>query len=401
LTTYDLAIIGGGILGLATGREFLSRNPSARVVILEKEDGLALHQTGRNSGVIHSGIYYTPGSAKARFCVEGARSMTAYCDDHAIPYARIGKLIVAIREEELPRLDELRRRGSANGVEDVVQLDESGIREREPHVRGIAALYVPSTAIVDFGLVARTLASDLVRAGVEIRVRNKVLAIRAHPRQVRVDSSSGTIECERVIACAGIGSDQIARQIGGSDAIRIVPFRGDYYRLAPARRDLVRGLVYPVPDPRFPFLGVHFTPRIDGDVWLGPNAVVAFGLEAYRRRDIDLAQTLTFVGYAGFRKMAVRYWRTGLAEIARDYSKGLFLGALRHYLPDLRRSDLLRGPSGIRAQAIASDGTMVDDFWFETLPRVLVVRNAPSPAATASLALAREIVDRAQALSPS
>jgi L-2-hydroxyglutarate oxidase len=400
LTRYDLAIVGGGILGLATGREFLGGNPSARVLILEKEDQLALHQTGRNSGVIHSGIYYTPGSAKARFCVEGARLMTAYCDEHTIPFKRLGKLIVAIREEELPRLDELQRRGSANGVQGVVRLDETGIRECEPYVRGIAALHVPTTAIVDFGVVARTLASDLVRSGVEIRLSSKVLAIRAHPRHVEVETSSGKIECERVIACAGIGSDQIARQIGGSDAIRIVPFRGDYYRLTPVRRDLVRGLVYPVPDPRFPFLGVHFTPRIDGDVWLGPNAVLALGLEAYRRRDVDIAQALSFIGYGGFRKMAVRYWRTGLAEIVRDYSKRMFLGALRQYIPDLRAHDLLPGPSGIRAQAIAADGKMVDDFWFETLPRVLVVRNAPSPAATASLALAREIVDRAQASSP-
>jgi (S)-2-hydroxyglutarate dehydrogenase len=400
LTTYDLAIIGGGILGLATGREFLRREPSARVVILEKEHQLALHQTGRNSGVIHSGIYYTPGSAKARFCVAGARSMVEYCDEHAIAYSRLGKLIVATGEEELPRLEELRRRAAANGVDGVVRLDQAGIRECEPHVRGIAALHVPSTAIVDFRVVASTLAADLVRAGAEMRLGSKVLAIRAQAAHVEVRTSTETIESGQVIACAGIGSDPIARQIGGSDAIRIVPFRGDYYRLAPARRDLVRGLVYPVPDPRFPFLGVHFTPRIDGDVWLGPNAVLALGTEAYRRRDIDLAQTMTFVGYAGFRKMAVRYWRTGLAEVLRDYSKRLFLGALRRYMPDLRGSDLLPGPSGIRAQAIGSDGKMVDDFWFETLPRVLVVRNAPSPAATASLALAREIVDRAQAAKP-
>jgi len=400
MTLFDLVVVGGGILGLATAREFLRRQPSARVVVLEKEDRIAAHQTGRNSGVIHSGIYYAPGSAKARFCVAGARSMFEYCDQHAIPYARLGKLIVAIHEEELPRLDELRRRASANGVEGVVPLDPAGIRECEPSVRGIAALHVPSTAVVDYGAVARALASELTQAGAEIRLRSKLLAIRAHSTHVEVKTSSETIECGQVIACAGIGSDPIARQIGGSDAIRIVPFRGDYYRLAPARRALVRGLVYPVPDPRFPFLGVHFTPRIDGEVWLGPNAVLALGTEAYRRRDVDLAQALTFVGYAGFRKMAVRYWRTGLAEIFRDYSKRLFLGALRRYMPDLRGSDLLPGPSGIRAQAIGSDGTMVDDFWFETLPRVLVVRNAPSPAATASLALAREIVDRAQAARP-
>ena len=400
MTLFDLVVVGGGILGLATAREFLQRQPSARVVVLEKEDRIASHQTGRNSGVIHSGIYYTPGSAKARFCVAGARSMIEYCEEHAIPYARPGKLIVAIEEEELPRLDELRRRGSANGVGGVVLLDQAGIRECEPHVRGIAALHVPGTAIVDYGVVATALASDLTQAGAEIRLRSRVLAIRAHSTHVEVKTSSETIECGQVIACAGIGSDPIARQIGGSDAIRIVPFRGDYYRLAPERRDLVRGLVYPVPDPRFPFLGVHFTPRIDRDVWLGPNAVLELGAEAYRRRDIDLGQALTFIGYGGFRKMARRYWRTGLAEMARDYSKRMFLGALRRYMPELRGPDLLPGPSGIRAQAIGSDGKMLDDFWFETLPRVLVVRNAPSPAATASLALAREIVDRAQESRP-
>jgi len=401
VTRFDLAVVGGGILGLATAREFLRRQPSARVVVLEKEDRIAAHQTGRNSGVIHSGIYYAPGSAKARFCVAGARSMIEYCEEHAIPYTRLGKLIVAIQEEELPRLDELRRRASANGVDGVVPLDEAGIRECEPHVRGIAALHVPSTAIVDYGVVARALASDLAQGGAEIRLRSMVLAIRAHSTHVEVNTGSEMIECGQVIACAGIGSDRIARQIGGSDAIRIVPFRGDYYRLEPRRRDLVRGLVYPVPDPRFPFLGVHFTPRIDGDVWLGPNAVLALGAEAYRRRDIDLRQALTFIGYAGFRKMAIKYWRTGLAEMARDYSKRMFLGALRRYIPELRGHDLLPGPSGIRAQAIGSDGKMLDDFWFETLPRVLVVRNAPSPAATASLALAREIVDRAEGSRPS
>jgi L-2-hydroxyglutarate oxidase len=395
VATFDLGIIGGGILGLATAREFLHRQPSARVVVLEKEPQIASHQTGRNSGVIHSGIYYTPGSAKARFCVAGARSMVEYCDDHAIPYARLGKLIVASREDELSRLEELRRRAAENGVEGVVRLDEADIRQCERNVKGIAALHVPSTAIVDFRVVAETLAADLERSGVEIRLRRKALSIRAGSTQVTVTTSSETIACGQLIACAGMGSDRIARQIGGSDDIRIVPFRGDYYRLAPERRDLIRGLVYPVPDPRFPFLGVHFTPRIDGDVWLGPNAVLALGSEAYRRKDVHLAEAFTYISYTGFRKMATRYWRTGVAEIARDYSKRMFLGALRRYVPELRESDLLPGPSGIRAQAIGSDGRMVDDFWFETLPRVLIVRNAPSPAATASLALAREIVDRA------
>ena len=397
MTTFDLAIVGGGILGLATGREFLRRDPSARVVVLEKEDRLSLHQTGRNSGVIHSGIYYAPGSAKARFCVAGARAMIEYCEEQKIPYARPGKLIVATSEAELGRLEELERRAGANGVAGVTRLDPNGIRDHEPEVTGVAALHVPSTAIVDFRLVASALASDLGRAGAEIRLRSKVLALSTTPAHVAVTTSSETIECGQVIACAGVGSDAIARDIGGSDAMRIVPFRGDYYRLAPERRGLVRGLIYPVPDPRFPFLGVHFTPRIDGDVWLGPNAVLAPGTEAYRRTDFHLAETLGFVGYPGFRKMALRYWKFGAAEILRDYSKRLFLATLREYVPALQSSDLLPGPSGIRAQAIGSDGKLIDDFWFETLPRVLVVRNAPSPAATASLVLAREIVDRALA----
>ena len=400
LTTYDLAIVGGGILGLATAREFVLRHPGARVVLLEKEDRLALHQTGRNSGVIHSGIYYAPGSAKARFCVAGARAMIEYCEERAITYERPGKLIVAIEEDELGRLDELQRRAAENGVGGVSRLDPAAIHDAEPNVRGIAALHVPGTAIVDFRIVAEALGSDLQAAGAEIRVGTWVEGIRALPAHVLVTTKSETLVCAQVIACAGIGSDRIARQIGGSDAIRIVPFRGDYYRLAPDRAGLVRRLIYPVPDPRFPFLGVHFTPRIGGEVWLGPNAVLAFGAEAYRRRDVDLAETAGFIRYPGFRKMALRYWRTGVAEVLRDYSKRLFLAALRRYVPRLESSDLLPGPSGIRAQAIAADGTMVDDFWFETLPRVLVVRNAPSPAATASLALAREIVDRALAAAP-
>jgi L-2-hydroxyglutarate oxidase LhgO len=397
LTTYDVAIVGGGILGLATARELLRREPTARVVILEKERELALHQTGRNSGVIHSGIYYKPGSAKARFCVAGARAMIDFCDQQAIPYSRCGKLIVASREDELSRLGELEQRAAANGVDAVVRLDESAMRQYEPHVRGLAALHVPGTAIVDFRVVASTLAAGVIRAGAEIRLGAKVQTIRAGAPHVTVTTSTDTIECGQVIACAGIGSDEIARQIGGSEAIRIVPFRGDYYRLAPSRRALVRGLIYPVPDPRFPFLGVHFTPRMNGEVWLGPNAVLAFGTEAYRRRDIDIAETFGFIRYGGFRRMAARYWRTGIGEMLRDHSKRLFLAALREYVPELDRSDLLPGPSGIRAQAIASDGQMVDDFWFEALRRVLVVRNAPSPAATASLVLAAEIVDRALA----
>lgn len=397
MTTYDVAVIGGGILGLATARELLLRDPGTRVVVLEKEDRIAGHQTGHNSGVIHSGIYYRPGSAKARFCVAGAAAMRAFCDERAIPYRRIGKLIVAAQADELSALDALEGRGAANGVGTVTRLDARSLREIEPALTGLAALHLPEVAVVDFAAVAEVLRADVVAAGGEVRLRSGVAAITVTAAGVTLATASGPVACGQVIACAGLGGDALARAVGAAPALRIVPFRGDYYRLAPARRDLVRGLIYPVPDPRFPFLGVHFTPRIDGDVWLGPNAVLAFGLEAYRRSDVDVRQTLGILGDPGFRRMAGRYWRTGLGELVRDYSKRRFLASLRRYLPGLTLADLLPGPSGIRAQAVDRAGTLVDDFWFEALPRVLLVRNAPSPAATASLVLAREIVDRARA----
>lgn len=394
---YDHAVIGAGILGLATARELVRRDPRSRVVVLEKEDRIAAHQTGRNSGVIHSGIYYTPGSAKARFCVAGARAMAEYCDEHAIRYVRCGKLIVAIHPEEIVDLHKLKERGIANGLTGVQLLDEVATKTIEPHVRGIASLHVPTAAIVNYGTVAGAITSELVRSGVEMRLHARVTRITPGAASVTVATEKGVIEAGNLIACAGLGSDEIAAQVGASPAMRIVPFRGDYYRLAPQRRSLVRGLIYPVPDSRFPFLGVHFTPRTDGDVLLGPNAVLAFGLEAYRRTDLNVGETLGVIGYGGFRKLARRYWRTGLSELARDYSKRRFLAALQLYMPELRSEDLLPGPSGIRAQAVDSDGRMVDDFQYESAPRVLVVRNAPSPAATASFVLAREIVDRALA----
>ena len=397
MSTYDFAVIGGGILGLATARELARRDPAARVVVLEKEDRIAEHQTGRNSGVIHSGIYYKPGSAKARFCVAGSRAMTEYCDEHAIPYVRCGKLIVATTAEEVTDLRALRERALANGITGVELLDETATRTVEPEVRGTASLHVPSTAIVDFRVVAASLTRELADARVELRLGSRVHGIRSTSGQIVLATATGAIASGRVIACAGLGSDEIARWVGGSRKMRIVPFRGDYYRLAAHRRGLVRGLIYPVPDQRFPFLGVHFTTRVDGEVWLGPNAVLAFGMEAYRRSDFDLGDTVGVLRYAGFRALARRYWRTGLAELARAYSKSGFLAALRRYVPALRIEDLLPGPSGIRAQAVSDDGMMVDDFWYESVPRILVVRNAPSPAATSSLVLAREIVDRALA----
>lgn len=397
MNRFDHVVIGAGILGLATARELVRRDPGARIVVLEKEDRIAAHQTGRNSGVIHSGIYYTPGSAKARFCVSGARAMTEYCDEHAIRYVRCGKLIVAIRPDEIAALHALQQRAVANGIAAVQLLDEAATSAVEPHLRGAASLHVPSAAIVDFRAVAAAIASELLRAGVEIRLNMRVHRITPGGNGVVIATHSGPLESGHLIVCAGLGSDDIARQVGGSNGMRIVPFRGDYYRLAPARRGLVRGLIYPVPDARFPFLGVHFTPQMDGEVLLGLNAVLAFGMEAYRRTDVNVGETLGVLGYRGFRKLAKRYWRTGLSELVRDYSKARFLAALQGYMPELRAEDLLIGSSGIRAQAVSEDGSMIDDFWYESVQRVLIVRNAPSPAATASLVLAKEIVERALA----
>jgi L-2-hydroxyglutarate oxidase LhgO len=322
--------------------------------------------------------------------------MLEYCAEHGIAHQRCGKLVVAVAESELGALAELERRAQENGVA-ATAVDERQIRSIEPHIQAIRGLHVPGTAIVDFRDVARAMSAEITAAGATIRYGVRVAGVAAGAASVRLDTTAGAIECGRVVSCAGLGSDEIARHIGGDTSARIVGFRGDYWALRPDRAQLVRGLVYPVPDPRFPFLGVHFTRRIDGAVWLGPNAVLAFAREGYRRRDLDPAYLAATLAYSGFRRLASRYWRTGLAELVRDYSKRRFLDELRRYMPDLQLADLVPGPSGVRAQVVGADGTMLDDFWFESRGRMLVVRNAPSPAATASLAIAGEIVDRALA----
>lgn len=393
---YDVAVIGAGIVGLATARELLRRTPGSRVIVLEKEDGPARHQSGHNSGVIHSGLYYRPGSEKARLCVAGNALLTAYCDERGIPYERCGKLVVASNEEELATLEELRRRGETNGLAGLRRLSAEEIREVEPHVVGTGALHVPSAGIVDYLAVARALGADVHNAGGEISYRSEVGSVEQRDGSVHLETRGRTIAAERVVGCAGLWSDRLAQRAGADPEPRIVPFRGDYYVLRPQRRSLVRGLVYPVPDPRFPFLGVHFTRRIDGAVWLGPNAVLAFARDGYRRTDVSVRDLVETVRASGFRKLARRYWRTGAAEMYRDFSRSAFLGELRRYLPELTAHDLLPGPSGVRAQAIAADGTLLDDFVFDRLGRLLNVRNAPSPAATSSLAIARTIVDQLQ-----
>ena len=391
--TGDTAVIGGGIVGLAAARELLRRRPGARLVILEKEPGLGRHQTGHNSGVIHSGIYYAPGSLKAKTCVAGSAALRHYCDERGIPYERCGKVIVARYEAELGRLEELHRRGVANGVPGLEMIGPERLRELEPHCVGVRALWSPNTGIVDFSRVATAYADDVRAAGGEIWTGHQVVGIRPGSERTVLTTTAGEAEARTVVACAGLYADRVAALTGAPRTPRIVPFRGDYYVLRPERRELVRNLIYPVPDPSFPFLGVHFTRRIDGEVWLGPNAVLAFAREGYRFGAVNPRDLAEVIAFSGFRKLAAKYWKVGLAEMARDLSKKSFLASLREYVPELRASDLLPGPSGVRAQALAADGALVDDFVVDRTGNVLHVRNAPSPAATSSLAIAAMIAD--------
>ncbi len=393
---WDIAVIGGGIVGLAAAMELLARRPGMRLVVLEKEPQIALHQSGHNSGVIHSGIYYAPGSLKARACVAGKSRLIRFCDEHGIPYELCGKVIVATDPEELPRLENLYQRGVANGVPGLELIGPERLREIEPHVAGIRALWAPTTGIVDFARVAAKYAEVVTARGGMIMTGRRVASITRHESYQHLATSAGTLATRYVISCAGLYADRVARLTGAPDVPRIVPFRGDYYILRPDRRHLVKGLIYPVPDPRFPFLGVHFTRRIDGEVWLGPNAVLAFAREGYRRLDVHAGELWEALRYRGFQRLAAKFWRTGLAEMYRDFNKTAFLKALQRYMPELRASDLLPGPAGVRAQALAADGTLVDDFVVDHQGDTLHVRNAPSPAATSSLAIAEMIADTAQ-----
>ncbi|MFP5343057.1 MAG: L-2-hydroxyglutarate oxidase [Candidatus Limnocylindria bacterium] len=391
----DVAVIGGGILGLAVARELLARRPALRLAVLEREAALALHQTGHNSGVLHAGLYYPPGSRKAVYCREGKAALEAYATERGIPFERCGKLVVALDETELPALARLEERATANRVAGLERVGPERIREIEPHVLGIAGLWSPGTGIIDFRRVALAYADDVRAAGGTIHTGHEVSGLASDATGSTVTTRHGELRASLVVSCAGLWADRVAAMTPGAGSERIVPFRGDYYTLTPDARALVRGLIYPVPDPRFPFLGVHFTRRIDGEVWAGPNAVLAFARTGYRRRDIsplDLARTVTS---RGFLRLATRYWRTGAAEMWRDWSKRAFLAELRRFVPELRADQLTFGPSGIRAQAVDLDGSMVDDFRFRGVDRVIHVVNAPSPAATSSMAIAADIADRA------
>ncbi len=389
----DTVVIGAGIVGLAAAREILRRHPDQKLVVLEKEDAIAEHQTGHNSGVIHSGIYYAPGSLKAKASVAGAKKLMEYCDEHEIPYQLCGKVIVATDETEIPRLQALLERGQANGVPGLRMIDADELREVEPHVTGVRAILSPRTGIVDYRQVAASYANDVRNLGGVILTSNEVVSIIRGATRTLVNTTAGEFEARRVISCAGVYADRVAAMTGAPLEPRIVPFRGDYYVLRPERRDLVRGNIYPVPDPRFPFLGVHFTPRMNGDLWLGPNAVLAFSREGYRFGTFQLGDLSDMARFGGFRNFARKHWRTGLDEMARDLSKTRFLESLRKYVPELEMDDLLPGPSGVRAQALSEDGNLVDDFVVDQESRVLHVRNAPSPAATSSLVIGTMIAD--------
>jgi (S)-2-hydroxyglutarate dehydrogenase len=386
----DVAIIGGGIVGLATALA-LVRQTRARVVVLEAEPDIARHQTGHNSGVIHSGLYYKPGSHKARNCVEGRAALIQFCTEHKIPFQLCGKVVVATTPAELPALEELHRRGVANGLVGIRRLSAGALRDFEPHTTGIAALHVPETGIVDYRQVAAKYAELVRTGGGEVCTSARLERVERRPSELILATAQGEQACRYLINCGGLQSDRVARLCGLDPGLQIVPFRGEYYALIPQKRELVHGVIYPVPDPRFPFLGVHFTRTVHGEVEAGPNAVLAFCREGYRMGTISPRDLWQLACYGGFWRMAARYWRTGMGEFYRSVSKRVFHRALRRLVPDLCLHDLVPFGAGVRAQAVEPSGALVDDFRFVEGERMIHVLNAPSPAATASLSIGQTI----------
>jgi L-2-hydroxyglutarate oxidase LhgO len=392
---FDLAVVGAGILGLAVAREFLRRRPDARLLVVDRQDAVGCHQTGHNSGVIHSGIYYKPGSLKARLCVEGARLMYEFCDAEGVPYRRCGKLIVAIRPRELPRLADLEARGHANGVAGLRRVGAAEIAEIEPECRGLAALHAPGTGIVDYGAVARAIERELRRQSVTFALGCEITGLRREGGLTMLAHAGGSFLAAGSILCAGLWSDRLAVSAGASADPRIVPFRGSYLRLAAGQPPVVRGMVYPVPDPQLPFLGVHVTSHIDGHIFLGPTALLVGARDAYRLRTVRLRDLASTVGWPGTWQVARRFWRTGLTEMHMAASRKAFIRACAQYVPALESMKIDPVESaGVRAQAVGHNGELLDDFAISQTPGATHVRNAPSPAATSSLALARELVDR-------
>jgi L-2-hydroxyglutarate oxidase len=398
---YDLTVIGGGILGLAAAMKIAQAHPNIKLLLLEKEAELARHQTGNNSGVIHSGLYYRPGSLKAKSCVSGRKELMAFCDANAVPYEICGKVVVATSQAELPRLEELHRRGQANGLQGLETIGPDRLKEIEPHATGIKALFVPETGIVDYKKVAAAYGEKVRDANGDIRLRQQVLGLIDGRDEIVLQTSGGDYRTKYLINCCGLQSDIVAQMMPSmaraddEEEHRIIPFRGEYYKLAPERQHLVKNLIYPVPDPTFPFLGVHFTRMARGGVEAGPNAVFAYAREGYSHGDINLADLWRTLSFKGFWAITAKYWQTGFGELYRSLNKKAFVRALQKLLPEIRENDLVSGGAGVRAQAVSASGALVDDFIIRQSQRTIHILNAPSPGATASLAIGRQICDMA------
>jgi L-2-hydroxyglutarate oxidase LhgO len=388
-----IGIVGAGIVGLAIGRELTRRRPGARIVVVDKEDRVAAHQTGHNSGVVHAGIYYQPGSLKARLCTRGGAMLREYCAERRLPYDECGKLVVAVTPGEVTRLDALAARAGTNLVPGLRRIGPGEIQEIEPHCTGLAALHSPRTAITDYTRIAQSFADDIVAAGGEVRLGFPVDRVSPAVGGLAIASGPQSLVVDRLIVCAGIHSDVVARLAGDSAAPRIVPFRGEYMRVTGAKAAMVRGLIYPVPDPRYPFLGVHYTRRVSGDLEVGPNAVLATAREGYRRSDVSVRDLYGIASWPGAWRMAARHWRTGIREMRGSLSKRAYMRAARLYVPEIGAGDVVRAGSGVRAQALDRDGGLVDDFRIHRMGMVTAVRNAPSPAATSSMAIAEHVAE--------
>lgn len=396
MRNFDVIIIGAGIIGLATAYKLIEKKPLIKIGLIEKELNVSMHQTGHNSGVIHSGIYYKPGSLKALNCIKGYKMLLDFCDENNIEYDLCGKLIVAADEKELARLDVLFQRGVENGLKGIKKLTSEEIKNTEPHVTGIAGLLVPQTGIVDYKIVSQKLEEIIQSKGITIRFNEEVINVIDLNNSVEVTTSSEKYNASAVVSCAGLYSDKISSMINGGSELdfRIIPFRGEYYQLKNQAKHLIKNLIYPVPDPEFPFLGVHFTRRMDGIVEAGPNAVLAFKKEGYKKTDLNINELFSTLGFKGFHKIAKKYWKTGFYEIYRSFSKKEFVRSLQKLIPEIKENDLLKGGSGVRAQACRSDGSLIDDFLFQEKGQIINVCNAPSPGATSSLSIGETIADK-------